>query len=208
MANPPPKKVVDPISEPARLQSLRETMARAPEPDCIRVFGYASLMWNPCFEIVEAKKGSLHGYRRACSIWSVFARGTPDRPGLGFALEESDGEYCDGVVFTLPPTTCEEDLLPLWEREMWTDAYRTEWVKVSVDGSDICALTFLIRRDHPQYAGDLSIEEQAAYIASASGKYGACHSYVEETFNALRAQGVDDPQLKDLLEAVKELRRA
>tara|TARA_R110000868_G_scaffold29889_6_gene110988 strand:+ start:6170 stop:6793 length:624 start_codon:yes stop_codon:yes gene_type:complete len=206
MANPPPAKMVEPISEEARTHSLRETLARAPDPGCIRVFGYASLMWNPCFEFVEAKKGCLAGYRRGCSIWSLFARGTPENPGLAFALEERAGENCEGVVFTLPETVCENDLQPLWEREMWTNAYTSEWVNVDVDGTDVCALTFVIRFDHPQFAGDMTIEEQAGYIATAAGKYGPCDEYLAQTVEALRTHDVHDPHLVRLLAQVGALK--
>ncbi len=202
MANPPPAKMVEPISEDARTHSLRETLARAPDPECIRVFGYASLMWNPCFEFVAAQKGCLSGYRRGCSIWSVFARGTPEQPGLAFALEQKDGATCEGVVFTLASNTRETDLEPLWEREMWTNAYTSEWVNVVVDGEDVCALTFVIRCDHPQFAGELSVEEQAGYIAAATGKYGPCDEYLEQTVKALQTNDVHDPHLLELLAEV------
>lgn len=206
MPNPPPTNPVEPISEAARTESLRETLARAPASDCIRVFGYASLMWNPCFEFVSAQKGRLHGFHRGCSIWSVFARGTPEAPGLGFALEKSDGASCEGVVFTLSENTIEDDLKALWEREMWTNAYTAEWVNVAVEGQNLCALTFVIRRDHPQYAGQMSIAEQAAYIASASGKYGPCHDYLAETVKALKSRDVHDPELNQILSTVEKLK--
>lgn len=206
MANQPPTQLVEPISEVARAESLRETLARIPDPDCIRVFGYASLMWKPCFEFVSAQKGCLHGYRRGCSIWSVFARGTPEAPGLGFALEKNDAAHCEGVVFTLPDSVCENDLQPLWEREMWTNAYSAEWVSVAVDGKNLCALTFVIRKDHPQYAGRLSVEEQAAYIAQASGKYGECREYLAQTVKALETHDVHDPELRKILSRVEELK--
>ena len=206
MPNPPPTNVVEPISEAARAESLRETLARAPSPDCINVFGYASLMWNPCFEFASAQKGCLQGYRRGCSIWSVFAQGSPETPGLGFALEEMDGASCEGVVFALPETTGEEELRPLWEREMWTNAYSAEWVNVEIANENLCALTFVIRKDHPQYAGDMSIAEQAAYIASASGKYGPCCDYLSETVKALKSEGIHDPELDQILSTVESLK--
>ena len=109
-------------------------------------------------------------------------------------------------MFTLPGNVCEDDLQPLWEREMWTNAYSAEWVNVVVDGENLCALTFVIRRDHPQYAGSLSIEEQAAYIAKASGKYGPCHDYLAETVKALESHDVHDPELKQILSTVEKLK--
>lgn len=205
MANPPPTKRITPISDEVRARLLRDTFACAPDPAAIRVFGYGSLMWNPCFDVVERGKGTLHGYRRGFSIWSVLARGTPENPGLGFALEKQAGADCAGVVFTLPETTTEADLLPLWEREMWTDTYRAEWVSVSVGGTDISALTFVVSKDHIQYAGDLPLDVKARYIAKAEGKYGTCQDYLAETVRELQTHGVDDPELEQLLAAVKAI---
>ncbi len=207
MANPPPTERITPIGDAARAQSLRETLARAPDPGCIRVFGYGSLMWNPCFDVAERRKGVLQGYHRGFSIWSVFARGTPECPGLGFALEEKPGASCEGILFTLPDTTNEAELIPLWEREMWTNTYRTEWVDVSVDGQSLSALTFVVATDHFQYAGDLPVGEKVGYIAVAAGKYGTCYDYLAETVREMKAHGIRDSELEALLEEV-EARRA
>lgn len=206
MGNPPPTELITPISDADRARSLRETLACAPDPGTIRVFGYGSLMWNPCFDVTECRKGILHDYHRGFSIWSVFARGTPDCPGLGFALEEKPGAYCEGMIFTLPATTEAADLLPLWEREMWTNTYQTEWVTVSVEDQDVCALTFVVSKDHRQYAGDLPITEKARYIAEAAGKYGTCYEYLSETVREMRSQDIKDAELDALLAAVDDYR--
>jgi cation transport protein ChaC len=203
--NPPPSDVVAPISPDRRARSLRETLARAPDPDTVHVFAYATLMWRPCFEAEARLPATLHGYRRELSIWSVFARGTPEAPGLGFALEEHAGGSCDGIVYRLPPGTSETDLEPLWEREMWTDGYRAEWVEVSVGDGTVPALTFVIRQDHPQYAGRLPVDVKAEYIASATGKYGPCRDCLAETVTELRALGFADPDLEEVLAAVDGL---
>ena len=81
-------------------------------------------MWSPCFDVVDRKLCTLNDYHRGFSIWSVFARGTPEHPGLGFALEKRARASCEGIVFTLPYGTLRDDLMPLWEREMWTETYR------------------------------------------------------------------------------------
>lgn len=206
MANPPPTHLITPISDAERAESLRETLARAPDRSRLRVFGYGSLMWNPCFEVAAQQKSTLHGYHRDFSIWSVFARGTPERPGLGFALEEKPDSLCEGIVFTLPDTTAEADLMPLWEREMWTGTYTAEWVSVSVGGAEIPALTFVVSTDHFQYAGDLPVLEKARYIATAEGKYGTCYDYLAETVREMKQHGIQDADLDNLLEAVERLR--
>ena len=203
--NPPPASVVAPISPERRARSLRETLARAPRRDALHVFAYATLMWRPCFESDARHPATLHGYSRELSIWSVFARGTPEAPGLGFALEENSGGHCNGVLYRLPPGTGEKELEPLWEREMWTDGYRAEWVEVAVDGERLPALTFVIRTDHPQYAGRLPLDRKAEYIARAHGKYGPCRDCLAETVYELRGLGFGDPGLEEVLAAVDAL---
>lgn len=206
MAKSPPTEIVTPLTDAERARSLKETLARAPDRSKLRVFGYGSLMWKPCFEVVAQDKGTLHGYHRDFSIWSVYARGTPDCPGLGFGLEEKAGAVCEGMVLALPETTTEADLMPLWEREMWTGSYSAEWVSVSIDDVEVAALTFVVLPDHFQYAGGLTLAEKARYIAAASGKYGPCHDYLAETVGAMKEQGINDEDLDDLLEAVEQLR--
>ena len=111
MANPPPAAHIVPLTDEARAQSLRETLARAPAPGPLRVFGYGSLMWKPCFPHVRRSCATLHGYHRDFSIWSVLGRGTPECPGLGFGLERRAGAECIGILYDLPDGT---DLDPLW----------------------------------------------------------------------------------------------
>lgn len=207
MGNPPPTERIQPISDAARAESLRETLARAPDPETLRVFGYGSLMWSPCFEVVSQAKGILHDYHRGFSIWSVYARGTPEHPGLGFALEEKPGASCEGTLFTLPENTTEADLIPLWEREIWTNTYRTVWVKVTVGGEEFSALTFVVDTDHFQYAGDLPLDEKARYIAVASGKYGTCYDYLADTVREMRAHDIHDAEIEALLDAVDTCRK-
>lgn len=205
MANSPPKHIIEPLSDAERARSLKETIARAPEGPNLRVFGYGSLMWNPCFDVIGREKGTLRDHHRDFSIWSVYARGTPDCPGLGFGLENIPGSSCEGIVFTLPETTTEADLMPLWEREMWTGSYSAEWVPISIGDVEVPALTFVVLTDHLQYAGGLPLAEKARYIAAACGKYGTCRDYLAETVRAMKEQGIKDADLDDLLEAVEEI---
>ena len=50
------------------------------------VFGYASLIWRPEFESVERRMAVVHGLHRALEMRSRVNRGTPECPGLVFAL--------------------------------------------------------------------------------------------------------------------------
>ena len=205
MGNPPPTELITPISDDRRGEILDETLLRRPDDGPLRIFGYGSLMWSPCFEVTDKSLCTLSDYHRGFSIWSVFARGTPEHPGLGFALEEKEGASCEGIVFTLPDKTTRDDLVPLWEREMWTETYHPEWVMVETETERMCALTFVVSTDHRQYAGNLPIAEKAAYIAKATGKYGTCYDYLAQTVTEIRRLGVHDAEMEELLAAVDAL---
>ena len=71
------------------------------------VFGYASLIWRPEFDAAEQRPASVHGWHRALEMRSRVNRGTPECPGLVFALVP--GGSCRGVVYRIPRERGEED---------------------------------------------------------------------------------------------------
>ena len=64
------------------------------------VFGYASLIWRPEFDAPERRPAHVHGWHRALQMRSRVNRGTPDCPGLVFAL--ISGGSCRGFVYRVP----------------------------------------------------------------------------------------------------------
>ena len=71
----------------------------AARPRDVWVFAYGSLLWNPCFEFVEERPATVHGWHRRFSLWLTRWRGTRERPGLMLALDR--GGSCRGVVYRL-----------------------------------------------------------------------------------------------------------
>ena len=69
-------------------------------------------------------------------------------------------------------------------------------------GRTIVGLAFTVKRDHPQYAGRLSVEQQADVIGSACGHLGTSQDYLERTRVALVAHGIVDPYLEKLASSV------
>ena len=177
-------------------------MAAAP-PGPVRIFAYGSLAWSPCFDAVRRERAVLEGHRRAFSVWSVLARGTPRAPGLALALVPEAGAACEGILYTLAPGA---PLLPLWEREMWTRAYRPVWAAAVAGSRRPRALAFAASGKGPQHAGDLPRARAARLIAAAAGRFGTCRDYLARTVSALRAEGIRDPELERLLAAVDRLR--
>ena len=67
------------------------------------IFGYASLIWRPEFDSVEHRPATVHGWHRALAMRSRVNRGTPECPGLVFALVQ--GGSCRGRVYRVERAT-------------------------------------------------------------------------------------------------------
>jgi cation transport protein ChaC len=168
------------------------------------VFAYGSLLWNPLFPFAEARPAILRGLHRRFCLRSLASRGTPDLPGLVLGLDR--GGACTGVAYRLPAPVAMDELHLLWRREMVVGAYRPRWVRVRSGEREIHALTFAVRHAHPQYAGRLSLEEEARVIAGAKGAFGSSLDYLERTRVALVTHGIIDPYLEGIAARVAVLR--
>ena len=78
------------------------------------VFGYASLIWRPEFASVEQRPATVHGWHRALTMRSRVNRGTPECPGLVFALVR--GGSCRGMAYRIERRTGAAELERLWAR--------------------------------------------------------------------------------------------
>ena len=168
------------------------------------VFGYGSLMWRPGFPFVERALAVLHGRRRAFCIYSVHHRGTPQRPGLVLGL--APGGSVRGAAYRIADEAWAETYAYLREREQPTETYVEAHVGVRLaDGRRIAATTFLSDTGHPQWAGVLDAERQARLIAGASGLSGRNIDYLRDLVDHLRAEGVRDRAMEQLMERVAHL---
>ncbi len=182
--------------------SLSATLARKPKGSGWWIFAYGSLLWNPLFPVAEMRPARLHGLHRRFCLWSLASRGTPDCPGLVLGLDR--GGACWGVALRLPAPLALDELHLLWRREMVVGSYRPRWVSVDADGHALTALTFVVRRDHPQYTGELALERKVEVIGRARGAFGSSADYLERTRVALIAHGIVDPYLERLAAAIDQ----
>lgn len=190
------------LTDAERAQSLCETLRNTPDGDDIWVFAYGSLMWNPEFTHIERRVGTVYGYRRRFCVLSARARGTPENPGLGLGLQREDGE-CRGIVYQLDGDHLDGDLATLWNREMTSGIYQPRWLPVETAVGEVRAIAFVVDREHLQYAGNLSADEQAAMIQRAVGSYGPSRDYLARTIRELTALGVSEPEFEALLARVE-----
>lgn len=195
-----------------RLASDEELLAsrRALVPDDadtsdIWVFGYGSLIFNPVMDYVERARGRIYGHHRRFCLWTRLGRGSPDCPGLVLALDR--GGSCTGIAYRLNPDVAIAELDLLWRREMVTLAYRASWLTFHPDGHNDGAgkraISFVSRPERENFAGPMTLDQEADVIASASGFIGPCRDYLFDTVKALEADGISDPHLKKLQRAVE-----
>ncbi|MBS7808111.1 gamma-glutamylcyclotransferase [Variovorax sp. PCZ-1] len=161
------------------------------------IFGYASLIWRPEFEFTERRAARVHGWHRALEMWSRINRGTPDCPGLVFALLR--GGSCQGVVFRIPAAQAEQALKDLWFREMPTGVYDPRWLRCATAQGDVHALAFTLSQSSPSYCGQLDMQQYRQIFAESCGRYGTTLDYAQRTYESLLAEGIDDHALARLL---------
>ncbi|MEM6945691.1 MAG: gamma-glutamylcyclotransferase [Pseudomonadota bacterium] len=177
------------------------------------VFGYGSLMWRPGFPFLERRLARLDGYRRAFHLRSVRYRGTPEAPGLVLGLDWEPGAACTGMAFRVCPTEAAGVLHYLAERELVTRSYFEVRHAIALlaeeGGTDaeerVDAICYILDRTHPQYAGGLDLDAQAAVIAGATGPNGPNADYLHNTVSELATLGIRDDDLLTLDERVRGL---
>jgi cation transport protein ChaC len=161
------------------------------------VFGYASLIWRPEFDATEHRPALVHGWHRALRMRSRVNRGTPQQPGLVFAL--LTGGACRGVVYRLRPEHAEEALERLWAREMPTGVYDPRLLPCRTPRGTVQALAFTLPRRHESCLARLPDEQMLHILRHARGRYGSTLDYLVETATALRDKGVIDRDVERLM---------
>lgn len=161
------------------------------------VFGYASLIWRPEFDAAEHRPALVRGWHRALRMRSRVNRGTPQQPGLVFALMA--GGACRGVVYRMRRDTAEGELERLWAREMPTGVYDPRFLPCHTSHGTVHALAFTLSRRSESYMGRLADEQMLHILRHARGRYGTTLDYMCQTAHALREHGVRDREVERLM---------
>ena len=199
-------RAVDPTvrvsTDAERAASLRAMLDRRPEHgQGVWVFGYGSLIWNPCFHHLAQRLAHAPDWHRSFCLSVRAGRGTPENPGLMLGLRPGLG--ATGAVFRIAEDAVEQELDVLWRREMVADGYIPHWVAVAdPSGAPFGhAIAFTINPDSQGYC-DLPQDVVVERLATARGRLGTAAEYLFRTRDGLRALGIRDPFVEELAELV------
>jgi cation transport protein ChaC len=161
------------------------------------IFGYASLIWRPEFESVEDRPATVYGWHRSLAMRSRVNRGTPECPGLVFALVA--GGSCRGRAYRIERSRVDAELQRLWAREMPTGVYDPKWLPCRTPLGVVRALAFTLDRKSPSHMGAVPDAQMLEILRTANGRYGSTLSYLVETATSLRNCGIRDRDIERLV---------
>jgi cation transport protein ChaC len=72
------------------------------------------------------------------------------------------------------------------------------------NGSTVPALTYIVDRNHEQYAGSLDAGEAAEIVSGAHGVSGENTDYVRNTLAHLTALGLRDPWMAEVAARMRQ----
>lgn len=165
------------------------------------VFGYASLIWRPEFEAAERRTALVGGWHRALRMRSRVNRGTPEVPGLVFAL--LPGGSCRGMAYRIPQARVEEELDRLWAREMPLGVYDPRLLNTRTPQGTVRALAFTLSRQSPACLPPLEDSALLEILRTARGRFGTTLDYLTETALALEACGIQDREIGRLMRVAR-----
>lgn len=163
----------------------------------IWVFGYASLIWRPEFLPAEDRPALVRGWHRSLRMHSRVNRGTPQEPGLVFAL--LPGGACRGRVYRLPRHDTLAELERLWLREMPNAVYDPRWLPARTPQGTVPALAFTLSRRSEAWTGPIDDERMLHVLRHARGRFGTTLDYLMQTARALHAHGIHDAEIERLM---------
>jgi len=166
------------------------------------VFGYASLIWRPEFHADEQRPATVHGWHRALEMRSRVNRGTPECPGLVFALVP--GGSCRGMAYRIDRHRADAELERLWAREMPTGVYDPKWLPCRTAQGQVQALAFTLSRRSPAHTGRLTDAQMLTVLRDAVGRFGSTREYLLQTAASLRGCGIRDRDIERLVALARQ----
>lgn len=181
-------------------QSIESTLQQHSSQE-LWIFAYGSLIWNPLFAYSDRRIITIKDWHRQFCMLAPVGRGTIENPGLVLGLEPKKDARCEGIAYCLPKDkNLESELLLLWRREMVIGSYIPIWIPVG--DRELEVLAFTVNPLHSVYV-NWSKHKIVESLASAKGDLGSSAEYLHNTVQGLLAAGIEDNDLIELDNLVK-----
>ncbi len=164
------------------------------------IFAYGSLIFRPSFRYLETRRAYVGGWMRRLWQGSPDHRGVPEAPGRVVTLVPAPGEVTGGLAYRIDPAWKAETLAELDAREQ-AGFVREVLPLTDAPGQAPFAhgLTYVAGPGNAHFLGPLPERELAAWVATRRGPSGPNREYVVRLHDALRALGVEDAHLAEVV---------
>ncbi|KAL3645842.1 Gamma-glutamylcyclotransferase 2-1 [Castilleja foliolosa] len=177
------------------------------------VFGYGSLVWNPCFEFDEKVIGFIKDYKRVFDLACIDHRGTPEHPARTCTLEQNVGALCWGAAYCVRggPEKEKAAMAYLERRECEYDQKTlVDFFKEGEPEQPLLTgvIVFTSTPDkisNKYYLGPAPIEDMARQIATAFGPFGNNRDYLFLLEKAMFDIGHEDDYIIELANEVRKV---
>lgn len=160
------------------------------------IFAYGSLIWNPTFPWVEARRAMAVGWHRSFCMEMQNWRGSRSQPGLMMALDR--GGRCNGIAFRVGDDENREEVIGnLVDAEVGyeEDVASIRWLPLQTAEGQIRGLTFYAGPLGPGIVRKLPLPDVAWRLARACGHAGPGAEYLFNTVAKLEERGIRDRNL-------------
>jgi cation transport protein ChaC len=193
-------RLADHVREATRTATM--LLRPGPADADLWVYAYGSLMWDPGIHFSEVRLARIDGFQRRFNYRITSGRGSPQCPALMLTLTPRSGR-CTRLAFRVPAERAEAETTILWRREMVRGGYAPQWQTLNTPQGDIQALVFAANCSHPEFVGELPLDQTAAMVAAAAGPLGSNRAYLESLHAQLAALGITDTYVEGLLAQVQ-----
>ena len=167
------------------------------------IFGYGSLIFRPGFDFLERRPAWIAGYVRRFWQGSPDHRGTAASPGRVVTLLPDANVSCGGAAYRIDPTSADETLRALDEREIaGFERTRVPLLDGPNGAAFAEAITWIAPNGNAHFLGELPEVAIAAHVRRSRGPSGANADYVKHLAAALRELGVEDPHVEAIVRAL------
>ena len=191
------------LRSPEAIAKLTQNVfQQIPAKSGVWIFGYGSLMWNSTLKTSATIPARVNGYQRCFCLQDVFGRGTTAQPGLMLGIIK--GGQVEGKVMHIAANDVSEQLPIFIHHELTSTSYLPVWVDAYTPQGQVKALTVILDPKGPRYVAQMSLQDKAAMICRAKGRFGTNLDYLLNTHQQLIKLGIVDREVDALYQLVSQ----